>query len=129
MSKKVKIKNFVGGHDVVVYADCEYDKRMRKYRVTEKSRIVAKIKYCGWTLNAYSERFPESELNGIPIGHAPQFRDVDPVPEGCDFAIVSTVYVAACKALGVDTSNLLTTGTAVIDDSNKVVGCIQLIRN
>ena len=43
--------------------------------------------------------------------------------------MVSAVYLTACKALGRDTSRLLTVGGTVVDESGKVIGAAWLNRN
>ena len=67
----------------------------------------------------------------IPIKTPPIFEGIDPIPDKdeCDYCIVSAMYVAACKSLGVDTSRLLTIGEPVADENGIVVGTISLNRN
>ena len=63
---------------------------------------------------------------------AQRFVSVDPLPptEECDYCIVSALYVAACKSLGIDTSRLLTiSSTPVVDDNGSPIGTCSLNRN
>lgn len=126
------IKSFVGGHSLCIYTDCEYDAAIRKYRGGHKT---VEIPYSGKMLSATIKQnnaepiiFEDME---IPTQTPQVFEDVDPIPskEECDYCIVSAMYVAACKSLGLDTSRLLTIGIPVVDDDNRVIGCVGLNRN
>ncbi len=128
----IMIKSYVGGHDIKVYKGCSFDSKIRKYKGGE---LLAVIPYSGKMLSA---KFAPSETEIINIGNAeiivksPQkFADVDPLPEenGNDLYVVSALYVAACKALGKNTSNLLTIGDTVVDENNNIIGCINFNRN
>lgn len=126
------IKNFVGGHALNIYTDCEYDPTIRKYRGGYK---IAEIPYSGKMLSAkiWQEKAEKIEFDSVSIPtYTPQlFEDVDPLPpeDECDFCIVSAMYVAACKSLGIDTNRLLTIGTPVVDEDNRVIGTCALNRN
>ena len=126
------IKSYVGGHDINVYSGCTFDPKVRKYRGGE---LAAVIPYAG---NMLSAKFSPAKKEIISVGNAeiilksPQeFTDVDPLPAGNsdDLYVVSALYVAACKALGKDTSRLLTIGDTVVDDMNRVIGCVDFNRN
>ncbi|MBQ7546565.1 MAG: hypothetical protein IJT41_06355 [Clostridia bacterium] len=127
------IKSFVGGHAVRIYADCTYDPQIRKYR---GGRPVAEIPYAGRMLNAQIRQEQAAPLEYadavIPTTTAPRFVAVDPIPpkEECDYCIVSALYVAACKSLGMDTSRLLTiSSTPVVDEEGRTIGTCTLNRN
>lgn len=126
------VKSFVGGHKLCIFADCEFDPKIRKYR---GGRIIAEIPFSGRILNAHwsqSEAEPVM-VDGMEIPTlSPQaFSDVDELPgtEECDYCIVSALYVAACKALGRATDRLLTIGVPVVDEEGRTVGCCALNRN
>lgn len=127
----MKIASYVGGHDVVLYRDATYDATIRKYR---GGTPVTVIPYAGRMLSATAKPCEETylSLNGtdIPVHTAAAWDHVDPLPDGeeCDFALVSAMYAAACKSLGVDTSRLLTIGGVVVDESERTVGCLWLNR-
>jgi len=130
----MKIKSFVGGHTVNIFAGCEFDPAIRKFRGGSK---VAEIPFSGRTLNAHFEQNEaepieiESDGISIPTMSSQIFTSVDELPpvEECDFCIVSALFVAACKAVGRDTSRLLTIGTPVVDEAGRTIGCISLTRN
>ena len=128
----MKIKSYVGGHDIDIYKDCIYDPKIRKYRGGEK---VATIPYGGRMLSACTA--PQMELEpiqmdggSIPVHSALVFEQVDPLPEPeeCDLCVVSAMYVNACKALGIETSRLLTVGGTGVDEAGKVIGTCWLNR-
>ena len=127
------IKSFVGGHSVRIYDDCVFDPGIRKYRA---GRLVTEIPYAGRMLNAQIRQEAAEPLRYadalIPTTTAPRFVAVDPIPprEECDYCIVSALYVAACKSLGIDTSRLLTiSSTPVVDDEGRTIGTCALNRN
>lgn len=123
----MKILNCVGGHDVNIYTDCEYNATTRKYT---GGKFVTTIPYSGKMLFCKSSTVNFAEpIGDIPTMPAPAWDSVDEIPEDCDYVIVSAMYITACKYLGLDTSKLLTLGSAVVDDSGKVIGCIGLVRN
>lgn len=126
------IKSYVGGHDVNVYKGSIYDPKIRKYRGGE---LITIIPYAGKMLSAKvapatSETIRFDDMD-IVLKSPQKFIDVDSIPEGTedDLFVVSALYVAACKALGKDTSRLLTIGDTVVDDMNHVIGCINFNRN
>lgn len=129
----MKILSYVAGHDVVIYAQAEYDPSIRKYR---GGTPIATIPYSGRMLSAYA--LPQTELEPLVYGKAlvpqrsaPVWQSADPIPDPgeCDFALVSAMYVSACKALGRDTSRLLTIGGTVVDEKGNTVGTMWLNRN
>lgn len=126
------IKSFVGGHSVKVFRGCEYDDSSRKYRGGE---LIAEIPYSGRMLSAtirQSSAEPIDYLGAeIPTQTPQVFETVDPLPseQECDYCIVSAMYVAACKQLGIDTSRLLTIGTPVVDADGRIIGACGLSRN
>lgn len=127
----MKVVSYVGGHDVVVYKDAVYDPSIRKYR---GGTPVAIIPYSGRMLSATAKPAPEEMvlLNGVevPVHSASEWDHVDPLPdpEKCDFALVSAMYAAACRELGMDISRLLTIGGVVVDDAGRTIGCAWLNR-
>lgn len=128
----MKIRSYVGGHEVVVIAGAHYDADIRKYR---GGTVAARIPYSGRMLSAHSTQsaLPDLLYEGcaLPRRGTPQWNNVDPLPtpEECDYAIVSVQYVAACQALGWDTSRLLTSGPAVVDDEGRLIGTAWLTQN
>lgn len=128
----VTIKSFVGGHPVRIFKDCVFDEKIRKYR---GGHLVAEINYSGKLLNAYFEQNDAGTIiyNGVEIPTStPQiFTAVDDLPDEseCKYCVVSALYVAACKALGRDTSRLLTIGAPVVDGEGHVIGTTSLNRN
>lgn len=128
----MKVKSFVGGHDLHIYSGCEYDPAIRKYR---KGSLSAVIPYSGRTLSARlsqdSAEPIEIEGKQIPTLTPQKFESVDPLPDTdeCDYCIVSAMYVAACQSLGLDTSRLLTIGLPVVNEEGHTVGCCALNRN
>lgn len=134
MEKKeaIIIKSYVGGHGIDVYADCEFDPSVRKYR---GGRKIVTIPYSGRMLSAtldsaIADSFRYDGID-IPTKTAPKFIGVDKIPDEneCNLCIVSAMYVAACKSLGIDTSRLLTIGDTVVDDSGIVIGAMNFNRN
>lgn len=127
----MKVVSYVGGHDVVVYRDAVYDPSIRKYR---GGMPVAVIPYSGQMLSAAARPAREEMLllNGVdvPVHEAAEWDHVDPLPgpETCDFALVSAMYAAACRELGLETSRLLTIGGVVVDDAGRTIGCAWLNR-
>lgn len=126
------IKSFVGGHSLRIFTDCVYDERIRKYR---GGSLAAEIPYSGRMLSAKikQENAEPISFDGIliPVKTPQIFEAVDPIPDTdeCDYCIVSAMYVAACKALGIDTSRLLTIGDLVADEEGSVIGAICLNKN
>lgn len=126
------IKSFVGGHSVSVFAGSTFDPSIRKYKGGEK---VAEIPFSGRMLSAKARQDAAEpvEFEGVSIPtQTPQiWESVDPIPsvEECDFCLVSAMYVAACKALGMDTSRLLTMGGTVVSDDGKILGTVGFNRN
>ena len=126
------IKSFVGGHDVKIYSDSVYDPSIRKHR---GGKVAAVIPYSGRMLSAVIAQTPDAplEYNGalIPVNTPQVFTAADPIPteNECDYCVVSAMYVDACKALGIDTSRLLTIGEPVADDEGRVIGTVSLNRN
>lgn len=125
-----KIGSFVGNHDVVVYAGAQLDTTIRKYR---GGTPVATIPFAGKMLSAKVSQDAAEPIciDGveIPTRTSQQFTAVDPLPEGYDYYIVSAMYVAACRAIGMPTDRLLTIDGTVVDDDGKVVGCTGFNRN
>ena len=128
----MRIKSFVGGHAVNVYAGCQYDPAARKYT---GGTLVVTIPFSGRMLSARSKpgecvcmRYGAAV---IPVLSKREFIEVDPIPgpEECEYCIVSNQYVSACRALGIDTSRLLTIGDAVTDGEGRVIGCVNLNLN
>ena len=128
----MRIKSFVGGHDIHVYAGCQFNSDIRKYT---GGTIIATIPFSGKILNAEAKQ-EESELieygnTVLPVMSKTIFTRVDPIPdtEECDLCIVSNKYVSACRSLGIETSRLLTIGDSVVDEEGRIIGCINLNRN
>lgn len=126
------IKSYVGGHGVKVFTGCTYDPAIRKYR---GGRLAVEIPYSGRMLSAKvsQENAEPIFFDGvsIPVKTAQVFQSVDEIPgeDECDYCVVSAMYVAACKALGLDTSRLLTIGAPVADENGHVIGTVFLNRN
>lgn len=129
----MKIKSFVGGHPIVIYRDAVFDPSIRRYR---GGVPLVTIPAAGRMLSArplVQKELPSLYVEGqeIPLRSAPEWEFADPLPSRseCDYAVVSAMYVTACKALGRDTSRLLTVGGTVVDESGNVVGAVWLNRN
>lgn len=120
-------------HTVNLIAGAKFDPAIRKYRGGE---TILTIPSTGM-VSAKSADQTELEpilVNGVEIStiSAPKWVSVDPLPEAEEgtLFIVSSLYVAACKKLGIPTDNLLTIGNAVVADDNRTVfGCTCLVRN
>lgn len=125
----MKVVSYVGGHDVIVYKGAIYDPSIRKYR---GGTPVAVIPYSGRMLSAVAKPAQEDmlQLNGveIPVHGASEWDHVDAPPTQNEWALVSSMYAAACRELGLDTSRLLTIGGVVVDDTGRTVGCAWLNR-
>lgn len=126
-----RIMSFVGNHDVNVIEGATFDPAVRKYT---GGHVVATIPFAGRMLSAKARQEDAEPVmfNGvaIPTKTKQVWESVDPLPslEECDLCIVSAMYVAACKELGMDTSRLLTMGGTVID-GREIVGTIGFNRN
>ena len=127
----MKLVSCVGGHDVIVYKNAEFDPAIRKYRGGE---IAATIPYAGFMLSAKAAQVDDEPIvvEGveIPTKSPQKWVSVDPLPNEPDtMYIVSAMYVAACKELGLPTDKLLTIGQTVVDETGRVAGCVNLNRN
>lgn len=127
----MRIKSFIGNHPVRIYADCEFDPSIRKYRA---GRLIAEIPYSGRMLSAKTvcEDTGRIEISGVDVPVSKiRFTDVDALPDEseCDYCIVSAMYVAACRELGVSTDRLLTISTPVVDENGIVIGTVGFNRN
>ena len=124
------IKSFVGGHDIVVYSGATIDPTVRKYK---GGTPILRIPFSGQILNAKACQSVAApvEIDGIAIPtKTPQtWESVDPIPEDCDYCVVSAMYVAACKALGMPTDKLLTIDGTVVSDDGRILGCVGFNRN
>lgn len=128
----MKISSYVGGHAVNVYTGASFDPSVRKYRGGE---LIATIPFSGRMLSAKAaqESADPVVVDGIeiPTMSAQKWVAVDPIPDEseCDYCIVSAMYVAACKALGFNTSRLLTMANTVVDADGRVIGVTGFNRN
>ena len=126
------IKSFVGGHEIKIFENCVFDPKIRKYTGGSVKMVIP---HSGKMLSAkvsQSEAEPIEFDGGVIPTLTPQvFTDVDSIPceSECDYCVVSAMYVAACKSLGIDTSRLLTIGSPVANESGQVIGAINLNRN
>lgn len=131
MNNNIKILSCVGGHPVNIYKNAEFDSAIRKYRGGE---IAATIPYAGFMLSARAEQVDDEPIivDGveIPTKTPQKWVSVDPLPDEPDaLYIVSAMYVAARKELGLPTNMLLTIGQVVVDETGRVAGCVNLNRN
>ena len=129
----MKIKSYVGGHNVIIFRDAVYDPLIRRYRGGTPAVVIP---YAGRMLSARAkpqEKLPPILMDGqaIPVRSALQWESVDPLPDEneCDYALVSAMYVFACKEMGLDTSRLLTVGGSVVNDTGAVIGAAWLNQN
>ena len=127
------IKSYVGGHSIDIFQNAVYDPAIRKYR---GGNLIGIIPYAGRMLSARMKpqrKLPPIQMDGIsiPVYSAPEWESVDPIPNlsECDYALVSALYLSACKDMGMDTSRLLTIGGSVVDDAGKIIGTVWLNRN
>lgn len=136
-----KIISCVGGHDINVIdaAKVHYDKAVRKFRLndgeTQKGATLAVISFSGTMLNAQAAQRDADPIiiNGakIPTKTPQLWGSVDKIPADldADYYIVSAMYVAARKALNMDTDRLLTMGQTVVDGKGNVIGTLGFNRN
>lgn len=91
-------------------------------------KVVTKIPSDG-TLTWRSETKSAETIDGIPTETS--VVSVDELPEGYDYYIVSTSYLAAARICGKDTSNLLTVGELIYsaDGHLRPLGTKRLQRN
>lgn len=127
----MKVLSCVGGHPVNVFRNAEFDPAIRKYRGGE---LAVSIPYAGYMLSAKAEQVDDEPIvvEGveIPTKSPQKWVSVDPLPDEPDtMYIVSAMYVAACKELGLPTDKLLTIGQTVVDETGRVAGCVNLNRN
>lgn len=130
MQNNIKVGNFLGGHDINVIGGAKFDPSIRKFRGGE---VIVTIPYSGQMLSARSTQMPASPITicgvEVPTLTKQIWEDVDELPEGFDYYIVSAMYVSACRELGRDTSRLLTIGGTVVDEKDRVCGTIGFNRN
>ena len=121
-------------HPVSVVSGATFDASIRKYR---GGSVVETIPSSGM-VSAISSKQEEMEpilTEGgvsIPTVSAPKWERVDSLPEAPEgtMYVVSAMYVAACRELGLPTDRLLTIGPAVVgDDGRSILGCVSLVRN
>ncbi|WP_286077372.1 hypothetical protein [Thomasclavelia cocleata] len=126
------IKSFVGGHSVMVIEGATFDPSIRKFRGGE---VALEIPFSGRMLSAKAKQETAEPIVvggvSIPTKTRQIWESVDPLPstEECDLCIVSAMYVAACRDLGIDTSRLLTMDGTVVDDDGKIRGVTGFTRN
>ena len=121
------IKNFTP-HVINIVENVIFDASQRKFLTTNETKTVVSIAPCGELLSANQKNTEAESINGIPTKKM-EFSGVSEAPKDC-WCIVSAMYVAACKGLGINTDNLLTIGDAVYDSETiKPIGTLNLIRN
>lgn len=132
VESKIVIKSYVGGHAVNVVKGATFDPAIRKYRGGE---VVVSIPFSGRMLNARAVQQAAEPLSiggvMVPTMTPQLWESVDPIPgpEEADFCIVSAMYLSACKALGLDTSRLLTMANTVVDGEGHILGVTGFNRN
>lgn len=98
-------------HDIVIYsqADCTWDKTSRKQILRDGATPLTTLQKSGVVLSAKMASQDDAMIDGIPIIRQ-TFVDIDPLPLGADsdYCVVSQLYMAAVKQLGLDTTRLLT---------------------
>lgn len=103
-------------HNIVIYsqADCTWDSASRKNLLRDGATPLTAIQKSGAILSAKMASQDDAMIDGIPIIRQ-TFVDIDPLPLGTDsdYCIVSQLYLAAAKGLGLDTTRLLTVGVPV----------------
>ena len=79
----------------------------------------------GTNLNAVKGNLPAPQFPDcpFPVVGAVSFLDADPLPEGYDVYVVSQIFRAAYKELGLDTSRLAVVDGAVYEDESAVRPC------
>jgi len=127
----MKVKSYIGGHPVRIFADCIFDESIRKYRGGHQ---IAEIPYGGKMLSAHIEYIDceDIDIDGKKITiKKPHVISVDepPTDEHNNYIIVSALYVSACKLLGYPTDKMLTVGIPVVDNCGNVIGTIGLNKN
>lgn len=127
----MNIVSCVGGHSISVYKNAEFDPNIRKFRGGTK---IAEIPFSGFMLSAKAEQVDGEPITvedtEIPTKSPQKWTSVDPLPNTNDtLYIVSAMYVAACRELGLPTDKLLTVGQTVVDEAGRVIGCVGFNRN
>jgi hypothetical protein len=117
-NKKMKIVNGTN-HKVVIYSVVgliQHPERRGAWLISNNAEILKVIPE-GQNLNAQKGESEILTLGNIPCQTVAPFEQVDPIPEG-DIVIVSQMYRAACKELGLNTSNLATVSGPVFEEGN-----------
>ena len=117
-------------HAINIVDSAEYNASVRKHIRTSVTKTVKVIAPSGKLLNAKIVRNVADPIDGIPTVKS-EYPSVDELPEGADFVVVSAMYVAARRELGLPTEKLLTVGDTVYDsvENPKPIGVLNLSRN
>jgi hypothetical protein len=105
-----------------------FNAAQRKVVLTGEKKVIVELPSNG-VLSAKMAKTDLNPINGITIKQS-KFVSVDSLPDGYDYYLVSAMFVAACREVGVDTSKLLTIGDAVYSDGDfKPCGTLNLNLN
>lgn len=106
-------------HAVVIYSVVgltPHPERRGAWLISDDAEILEIIPE-GQNLNARKGESQLLTLGNIPCQTVAPFVEVDPIPDG-DIVIVSQLYRAACKELGLDTCRLATVSGPVFEEGN-----------
>jgi hypothetical protein len=106
-------------HKVVIYSIVgltPHPERRGAWLISPDSEILHTIPE-GKNLNAEKGEAQLLTLGNIPCQTVAPFEKVDPIPEG-DIIVVSQLYRAACKELGLSTAKLATVSGPVFEEGN-----------
>ena len=132
----MKIRNYTP-HEITIFSaeDCYYDKATRKhYLRSPEVEPLARFPSSGMLSASYKDATERVLVDGTELMLVRRtWSGVDQPPHADDdtYLIVSSLYVAAAKACGYSTAQLLTIGDPVYESpaQPRPVGCLKLVRN
>ena len=117
------IKNYTS-HEIVIFRKEDTFSDGRKLYKKENAKPVCVLPLEG-TLDAKIKYESDREVAGVTL-FSPKVENIDPLPKGDDYLVVSALFVNACKLLGRPVDRLLTVSQPVYDspDNPRPIGCI-----
>lgn len=112
-------------HSINILRGAEYDSAIRKFRGGE---ITCTIPSSGMVSAKYAEQ-PVGEIQGIPVNRK-TLISIEEIPnfEPDAVYIVSGLYLAAAKELGLYEGNLVAPGTTSVEaDGRTIRGCVGFV--
>lgn len=108
-------------HAINVVTNGVFATEIRKYVVPDgtEPQIVASIPSNG-VLSAVIDTVEVEPMDGIPV-YTKRISGCDSLPDGYDIYIVSTLYVSAARACGMDTSRLYTVADPVYTADGRTI--------